>query len=69
MVDFMMFLEVAKGGDFVWNWGMDLKLERIGSETCVFFLLPKATCIENIDIGGPAMIRASAKNNAAVSGS
>eukprot|EP00434_Breviolum_minutum_P023799 symbB.v1.2.020993.t1/scaffold1759.1/size102758/9 len=41
MVDFMMFLEVAKGGDF-------------------------ATCIENIDIGGPAMIRASAKNNAAV---
>jgi len=25
-----------------------------------------ATCIENIDIGGPAMIRASAKNNAAV---
>uniref|UniRef100_A0A0G4HG91 MGS-like domain-containing protein n=1 Tax=Chromera velia CCMP2878 TaxID=1169474 RepID=A0A0G4HG91_9ALVE len=24
------------------------------------------TCIENIDIGGPAMIRASAKNNAAV---
>ena len=26
-----------------------------------------ATCIENIDIGGPAMIRASAKNNAAVS--
>jgi len=48
---------------------MDLKLERIGSETCVFFLLPKATCIENIDIGGPAMIRASAKNNAAVSGS
>jgi len=26
-----------------------------------------ATCIENIDIGGPAMVRASAKNNAAVS--
>ena len=26
----------------------------------------QATCIENIDIGGPAMIRASAKNNAAV---
>jgi len=25
-----------------------------------------ATCIENIDIGGPAMIRASAKNNASV---
>lgn len=25
-----------------------------------------ATCIENIDIGGPAMIRASAKNNAGV---
>mmetsp|Transcript_62542 Transcript_62542/g.115215 ORF Transcript_62542/g.115215 Transcript_62542/m.115215 type:complete len:620 (-) Transcript_62542:206-2065(-) len=25
-----------------------------------------ATCIENIDIGGPAMIRASAKNNACV---
>merc|ERR1719450_995937 len=24
-----------------------------------------ATCIENIDIGGPAMVRASAKNNAA----
>ena len=34
-----------------------------------FFKEPKATCIENIDIGGPAMIRASAKNNAAVSGS
>jgi len=26
-----------------------------------------ATCIENIDIGGPCMIRAAAKNNAAVS--
>jgi phosphoribosylaminoimidazolecarboxamide formyltransferase/IMP cyclohydrolase len=25
-----------------------------------------ATCIENVDIGGPAMIRASAKNNASV---
>ena len=26
-----------------------------------------ATCIENIDIGGPAMVRASAKNHAGVS--
>ena len=26
-----------------------------------------ATCIENIDIGGPAMIRAAAKNHAYVS--
>src|SRR4029079_12446487 len=27
---------------------------------------PYADCVENIDIGGPAMIRAAAKNHAAV---
>ena len=56
---------MAKVGDFAG----DSDRSEFAVHSFIWQLTMQATCIENIDIGGPAMIRASAKNNAAVPGS